>query len=131
MERRRSKRYPINLRVYFPEHKLWGSTKNISVDGCFVTVNKHITEGFLADILIELPIIGVILLKGYVHHTGARGDGLGMQFVQVRFAREESAYYSLYTDYVKLLPEHETIRTRYLDEVHKGILKLQTFPIQE
>ncbi len=128
MERRRSPRYPVNLRVYFPEHDLWGFTKNISLDGCFVKVNKKINEGFLADLLLELPIIGVISLKGYVQHTGAEGDGLGMQFVQVRFAQEQSAYYSLYADYIRLLPEHERIRGRYLENVQKGLIKLQTFP---
>ncbi len=128
MERRRSPRYRVNLRVYFPEHNLWGITKNISVDGCFISLHKKINEGFLADILLELPIIGVIALKGYVHHTGAGGEGLGMQFVQVRFAQEQSAYYSIYTEYVKLLPEHERIRSMYLEEVQKGLVKLQTFP---
>ena len=128
MERRRSPRYPVNLRAYFPEYKLWGTTKDVSVDGCFITLNKKINEGFLADILLELPIIGVIALKGYIHHTGSSGEGLGMQFVQVRFAQEQSAYYSIYTDYIKLLPEHESIRSRYLEEVQKGLIKLQTFP---
>ncbi len=128
MERRRSPRYPVNLRVYFPEYSLWGATKNVSVDGCFITIDKKINEGFLADILLELPIIGVIALKGYVHHTGTSGEGLGMQFVQVRFAQEQSEYYSIYTDYINLLPEHEKIRRRYLEDVQKGLIKLQTFP---
>ncbi len=131
MERRRSPRYPVNLRVYFPEQKLWGYTKDISLDGCFIVVNRTVSEGFLADILLELPIIGVIYLKGYVQHTGANGEGMGLQFVQVRFAQEQSAYYSLYVDYINLLPEHERIRARYLEDVQKGILKLQTFPSED
>ena len=128
MERRRSPRYPVKLRAYFPEYKLWGTTKDVSIDGCFITIEKKISEGFLADMLLELPIIGVIALKGYVHHTGSTEEGLGMQFVQVRFAHDQSAYYSIYADYIKLLPAHESIRSRYLEEVQKGLIKLQTFP---
>ena len=130
MERRRSPRYPVNLRVYFPGQKLWGYTRDISLDGCFIVVNKTVNEGFLADILLELPIIGVIFLKGYVQHTGSKGEGVGLQFVQVRFAQEQSAYYSLYVDYINLLPEHEKIRAKYLEAVQKGMLKLQSFPAE-
>ncbi len=128
MERRQSPRYPVKLRVYFPEYRLWGCTKNLSIDGCFVSIDKKINEGFVAEILLELPLIGAISLKGYVVHSGMKDDGLGMQFVQVRFAQEESSYYSIFTDYVKLLPEHERIRAEYLKKVHKGIIKLQVMP---
>jgi hypothetical protein len=73
-------------------------------------------------------VVGVVLLKGYVHHSGTNGEGIGMQFVQVRFAPEQSDYYSLYADFVKLLPQLERVRADYLDMVQKGIIKLQTFP---
>ena len=131
MERRKYPRYPVRLRVYFPEHNLWGYTTNVSLDGCFVKVERFISEGFLADLLLELPVIGVVYLKGYVHHTGANGEGLGMQFVQVRFASEESDYYSLYADFLKLMPRLEDIRSKYLALIQSEKLKLQTFPKEE
>ncbi len=127
MERRKAPRYPIRLRAYFPEHDLWGVTKNVSLDGCFVEVERFISEGFLADLQLELPIIGIVFLKGYVHHTG-QGDGVGMQFVQVRFSEEQSDYYPLYVKFIKLLPNLEKIKAEYLEMVQQGKLKLQTFP---
>ncbi len=128
MERRKSPRYSIYLRVYFPEHDLWGFTKNISLDGCFVQTVETISAGFLADLLLELPVVGVVALKGYIHHSGSQGDGVGMQFVQVRFAPEQSDYYAIYTDFLKIMPELEKVRIDYLDKVQKGLLKLQTMP---
>ncbi len=128
MERRRSQRYPIHLRVYFPEHNMWGYTKNVSLDGCFVRTSEPISEGFLADLLLELPVVGVIALKGYIHHSGREQDGVGMQFVQVRFAPGQSDYHAIYSDFLKTMPELEKIRSKYLDMVQKGLLKLQTIP---
>ena len=131
MERRKSPRYPVYLRVYFPEHDLWGYTRNISIDGCFVETKEPIAEGFLSDLLLELPVVGCVLLKGYIHHSGEKGDGVGMQFVQVRFAPDQSDYYSFYAEFLKLMPQLEKLRSDYLDMVQKGLLKLQTLPKQD
>ncbi len=128
MERRKSQRYPVYLKVYFPEHDQWGYTKNISLDGCFVQTSKPISQGFLADLLVELPVVGVVALKGYIHHSGRENDGVGMQFVQVRFAPEQSDYYAIYSEFLKTMPQLEKIRAGYLDMVQKGLLKLQTIP---
>ena len=128
MERRRSPRYPVHLRVYFPEYKLWGFTKNISLEGCFVQTDEPVSEGFLADLLLDVPVIGVLSLKGYIHHSGEQGEGMGMQFVQVRFAPDQSDYYAIYADFLKIISRLEKVRGDYLDLVQKGILKLQTFP---
>ncbi len=127
-ERRKSPRYPINLRAYFPELKIWGHTTNISLDGCYIEVNTPISEGFLTDLLIEIPVIGTVALKGYVQHTGNKKPGMGLQFVQVRFAYEESDYYTIYSRFVKLMPRLEEIRGIYLDLVQKGLLKLLNMP---
>lgn len=121
----------MNLRVYFPEHDLWGFTTNVSLEGCFVQADKPVSEGFLANLLVELPIIGVLSLKGYIHHSGEQGVGMGMQFVQVRFARDQSDYYAIYANFIKIMSRLEKVRGDYLDFVQKGILKLQTFPEKE
>ena len=131
MERRKAPRYPVFLRVYFPEHDLWGFTSNISLEGCFVQTDEPISEGFVADLLLEIPIIGVLSLKGYIHHSGEQGEGMGMQFVQVRFAPNQSDYYPIYADFLKTMSRLEKVRGDYLDLVQKGILKLQTFPEKE
>ncbi len=119
------------LRVYFPEHDLWGFTKNISLEGCFIQTDEPVSEGFLADLLLELPIIGVLSLKGYIHHSGEQGEGMGMQFVQVRFAPDQSDYYAIYADFLKIISRLEKVRGDYLELVQKGILKLQTLPEKE
>jgi len=131
MEKRKHPRYPVRLRAYFPEHDLWGYTTNISQNGCFVKVKEFIAEGFLADLLLELPVIGVIKLKGYVLHTGLSNEGLGMQFVQVRFSSEESDYYPFYEDFLYLMPRLEETRLKYLTLVQNRKLKLQVFPRKE
>ncbi len=130
-ERRKSPRYPINLRAYFPELKVWGHTTNISLDGCYIEVNTPISEGFLTDLLLEIPVIGVVAMKGYVQHTDDEKPGMGLQFVQVRFAYEESDYYTIYSKFVKLMPKFEEIRGIYLDLVQKGLLKLLNMPEQK
>lgn len=128
IERRKSPRYSVKMPVYFPEHDMWGITRDISLDGCFVEAPEAISEGFLEDILLELPVVGAVALKGYIHHSGKAKEGVGMQFVQVRFDPEQSDYYDLYSQFVRMMPELEKIRARYLELVTKGLLKLQIMP---
>ena len=119
-ERRKSKRYSILLRVYFPEFKLEGFASNISLDGCFVETVSAISEGFLTDLYMELPVVGVIAMKGYVQHTGQNNEGVGMEFVHVRFEEDQSEYFSIYSRFVKLLPQLEDIRGSYEQLVEQG-----------
>ncbi len=126
-ERRKSPRYPLSLRVFFPDHDLWGRTDNISLDGCFITVSSPIQEGAIIDFLLEIPVVGTIALKGYVQHTQKR-PGIGVQLVQVRFSEEQSEYFGLYSRFVKNLSLLEEIRGEYLDLVQRGVVKLQTLP---
>lgn len=127
-ERRKSPRYPISLRVFFPEHDLWGRTENVSLDGCFINISSPIPEGINVDFLLEIPVVGTITLKGYVQHTQER-HGIGLQFVQVRSSEGQSEYFRLYCRFVKNLSLLEDIRGEYLYLVRRGIVKLQTLPL--
>ena len=131
MERRKSPRYPICLKVYFPEHNCWGLTRDISLEGCYVQTDEPVSEGFLADLLIEIPIVGILSLKAYIHRSGKQTKGVGMQFVQVRFEQDQSEYYSIYADFLRIMPQLEKIHGHYHDLVRQGLLKLQTFPETE
>jgi len=127
-EKRKSPRYSVNLRVYFPKFNMLGHSTNISLDGCYVAVNSSMTVGFITDLLVELPVIGVIALKGYVQHLGKTKSGAGIQFVQVRFESDQSEYYSLYLRFLKGVSQFEEIRENYLELVKRGRLKLCDMP---
>lgn len=127
-ERRKSKRYRILLKVYFPEFKLHGYTNNISLDGCFVETVCAISEGFLTDLFIELPVIGAIAMKGYVQHKDMKEAGVGMEFVQVRFEPDRSEYFTIYSQFVKMLPKMEEIRGNYLQLIQNGRVKAVEIP---
>ena len=127
-EKRKGPRYPVNFRVYFPEFNISGYTSNISLDGCFVAVDPSMSTGFITDLLVELPVVGVIALKGYVQHLGHAKSGVGLQFVQVRFESDQSEYYSLYLQFLKGMSHLEEIRENYLELVKQDRLKLCTLP---
>ncbi len=130
-ERRKSPRYPAHLHAYFPEFHLWGYTSNISLDGCYVVISISISEGFITDLVLELPVVGAIPLKGYVQRRGQCLSGLGLQFIQLHLENDQSDYYSLYARFIKQISRLEEVREYYLDLVRQGRLKLVTMPGDE
>jgi hypothetical protein len=128
LEKRKGRRYPANFRIFFPELNIWGHTYNISLEGCFVTIDSSISVGFITDLLVDLPVVGVIALKGYVQHISKAKSGVGLQFVQVRFEPEQSDYFSLYSRFLKVMSQLEEIRESYLNFVKQDRLKLCTLP---
>lgn len=127
-ERRKSPRYSVHLPVYFPREKQWGYTSNLSLDGCYVIVKTSISEGLITDMLLELPVVGAVALKGYAQHKENEVPGIGLQFVQVRFAADQSEYYNLYSRFFRIMRELEDIRGDYLALVQEGRLKLCSLP---
>ncbi|MEA3386766.1 MAG: PilZ domain-containing protein [Thermodesulfobacteriota bacterium] len=127
-EKRKGPRYPVNLHVFFPKFNIWGHTTNISLDGCFVTIDPFKSVGFITDLLVELPVVGVIALKGYVQHLDEVKSGVGLQFVQVRFEPNQSEYYNLYLRFLKGMSYFEELRENYLELVKQDRLKLCTMP---
>lgn len=127
-ERRKGARYSANFRVYFPEFNISGHTFNISLDGCYVEVDSSMSAGFITDLLVELPVVGVIALKGYVQHLDQAKSGVGLQFVQVRFEPDQTEYYEMYSRFLKGVSQLEEIRENYLDLVRQDRLKLCALP---
>ena len=127
-ERRKGLRYSANFRVYLPEFNIWGYTSNISLDGCYVAVDSPMSVGFITDLLVELPVVGVVALKGYVQHLDQARSGVGLQFIQVRFESDQSEYYSLYSQFLRSMSQLEEIRESYLDLVKQDRLKLCALP---
>ena len=127
-ERRKGQRYSANFRVYFPEFNISGYTSNISLEGCYVAVDSSMSAGFITDLLVELPVVGVVALKGYVQHLGGTKTGIGIQFVQVRFESDQSEYYSLYLQFLKGMSQLKEIRENYLELVKQDRLKLCALP---
>ena len=129
-ERRRHPRYPIKLRVYFLEEGVTGTMENVSLDGCYIKADAEITEGVVKDMLVEIPIVGVIALKGYVQHTRKDEEkkGMGIQLVKVRFDSDQEIYYQFFTRFIECLKELDALHEKYLDLALQGKVKLWTFP---
>ncbi len=127
-ERRKNPRYPVHLHAYLPEFHLWGYTSDVSLDGCYVVVSVPISEGFITDLILELPVIGAICLKSYVQRKGQQVSGLGLQFVELEFENVQLKYYTLYVQFIKCVSRLEEVRKQYLDLVQQGRLRLVTMP---
>jgi len=114
LERRKSLRFTVYLRAYFPELDLKGRVTNISLDGCYVRVASNLEKEGRVDLVIDLPVVGPVLLKGYVHHKADDGlKGVGLQFIHVGFAPEESIYYGVFSRSVKILSQLQEVREYY------------------
>jgi len=127
-ERRKSPRYNIRLPVYFPDLDAWGQILNVSLDGCYINVAREMAVGMVTEFWVELPVVGVISLKGYVHHTRGKDPGIGLQFVGVRFAKDETEMYNIYSRFVKTLSRLEPLKEEYDELVRKGELRKIVFP---
>jgi hypothetical protein len=86
--------------------------------------------GFIADFLLELPVIGVIPFKGYVHHADMEMREMGLELVNVKFDNEQSDYYSIYQQFIKQLEGLEEIREHYESLVMRRIIKMHEFPVR-
>lgn len=114
LERRKSLRLAVYLRAYFPDLELKGRVTNISLDGCYVRVASNLEKEGRVDLTIDLPVVGPILLKGYVHHKADDAlKGVGLQFIHVGFAPEESIYYGVFSRAVKILSQLQEVRNYY------------------
>jgi len=128
MEKRKAPRYPIKLRVYFVEEGVIGVTENVSIYGCYVKAEVSASEGIVTDILIEIPVLGVLPLKGYIQHAKEGQKGIGMQYISVRFAEDQEIYYNLYRKFIGLLKELDVLRRQYLDLAAQDKVKMLAFP---
>jgi len=93
-----------------------------------VVIHNTYSTGFITEMILDLPVIGPVLLKGYIHHKGKEPEGLGMQFVQVRFSQDESEYFRYYAKFIKSLGELQTIREDYIRQAQEGKIKLLVLP---
>jgi len=113
-ERRKGPRYPVRFRAYFPEFELQGLATNISLEGCYVQVTSNMEKEGRVDLIIELPVVGPILLNGYVHYQNDYpSPGVGLQFIHVGFSAEESIYYGVFSRFIKVLSQLQDVRDYY------------------
>ncbi len=114
VERRKSLRLAVYLEAYFPELDLKGRVSNLSLDGCFVRVGAKLEKKGRVDLIIDLPVVGPVLLKGYVHHKAEDTiNGVGLQFIHVGFAPEESICYKVFSRSVKIMSQLQDVRKEY------------------
>ena len=129
-ERRKTQRYSMRLRVYIIDDGVEGITENISRDGCYIKADVSVTPGIVKDILLELPIIGVISLKGYIQHIRDSDGGMGIQLVKPRFSKEHDIYYNLFSEFIKCLERMAQLHDQYLNAALHKRVRLLTFPSQ-
>ncbi|RTZ97511.1 MAG: hypothetical protein DSY90_07190 [Deltaproteobacteria bacterium] len=114
IERRKSLRLAVYLRAYFPDLDIKGRVSNISLDGCYVRVAAELEKEGKVNLVIDLPVVGPVSLKGYVHHkSGNEMNGVGIQFIHVGFTPDESIYYGVFSRSVKILSQLQEVRDYY------------------
>ena len=128
-ERRKSPRYPVRFRAYFPELDLHGKATNISLDGCYIQVTSNMENEGRVELTIELPVVGPVLLNGYVHHQDDHpSPGVGLQFIHVGFSAEESIYYGVFSRFIKVLSQLQEVRDYYQKLAEQEGIKLSSIP---
>lgn len=128
-ERRKGPRYPVLFRAYFPEFDLKGQATNISLDGCYVQVTSNMEKEGRVELIIELPVVGPVLLNGYIHHqTGYPSPSIGLQFIHVGFSAEESIYYGVFSRFIKVLSQLQEVRNYYRKLADQEGIELPSIP---
>jgi len=128
-ERRKSPRYPVLFRAYFPELDLKGQATNISLDGCYVQVPSNMEKEGRVELIIELPVVGAVLLNGYIHHqTDYPSPSVGLQFIHVGFSAEESIYYGVFSRFIKVLSQLQEVQEYYHKLVDQEGIELPSMP---
>ncbi len=87
-QRREQPRLKFSAVVRDRENKRQGTTKNLSVDGCFIKRDEGFTEllpiGTRIDLLIILPNSErSIAVSGVVKHHGLHEEGMGISFEKI------------------------------------------------
>ena len=87
-KRRKQPRLKFGAVVKEKKSHRQGTTKNISVDGCFINRGEDFTEllpvGSSIDLLISLPNTDrSIAVSGIIKHHGTHEEGMGIAFVSI------------------------------------------------
>ncbi len=128
-ERRKSPRFSVRFRVYFPEYKVEGRVTNISMDGCHIQVTSNLNKEGRVELIVELPVVGPIWLTGYIHYNNSLpSEGIGLQFIHVGFSPEETIYYSVFSRFIKVISQLEDLRTYYRDSIAKEGIEQTVLP---
>ncbi len=130
LERRKSPRYRVYFRVYYPANNSWGHCTDISLEGCRLWVPFLVAPGHLVEFLLELPVIGVIQLTGYVQHMQDSNE-VGVQLVQVRFSREDTIYYQIYAKFLKVVAQLKEVKENYEALVEQGEIPRYILPNEQ
>jgi hypothetical protein len=87
-KRREQPRLKFGVVVKDKRSKKQGTTRNISVDGCFIKKGGGFTEllpiGTPVDLVLTLPNTDRnITVSGVVRHHGTQEDGMGISFEEI------------------------------------------------
>ncbi len=127
-DKRSHPRYPVRLKCYFPDLKMWGEVRNVSVEGCFICAERPLAIGMVTDLLVELPVVGVIHLIAYIqHHTEHTSGAVGLQLMGARFDKESSGMYLIYRRFVEALESLVPLKASY-EEIVTDELKAAIDP---
>ncbi len=128
IEKRSHPRYPVRLKCYFPDLDMWGEVRNVSVEGCFICAERPLAVGMVTDLLVELPVVGVVHLIAYIqHHTKRAVGAAGLQLMGARFDKESSGMYMIYRRFVESLEALVPLKVPY-EELITGETKAKIAP---
>jgi len=129
-KRREQPRLKFGVVVKDKRSKKQGTTRNISVDGCFIKKGGEFTEllpiGTPVDLVLTLPNTDRnITVSGVVRHHGTQEDGMGISFEEID-DRSVGAIQEFITTFLDDLSVDELpeIKEEYWEEVDR--LKVKT-----
>ncbi len=127
-ERRRSPRFPVHFRVYYPDKSSTGHCSDISFEGCRLWVPFTVATGHIIEFVLELPVIGSIQLTGYVQHADSANSGVGVQLIQIRFSQDDSVSYHIYIKFLRIISQLKEVRNLYEEMVETGQIQMSDIP---
>lgn len=84
LEKRKHQRIELGIRFASKDNRIRGSTRDISVGGCFIAKSENfclLPIGSRISFFLEIPgDYAYLEIDGAVRHHGKEGDGMGVCF---------------------------------------------------
>ncbi len=113
MERRKYPRYCCFLPAFIEEKRVKVWLYDLSLTGCFIEYleDDMIPVGKTVNLVLFLPCIGMVSVKGIVQHHGTKERrGMGIEFI-----RFSDRMHLVYAKFVKILPILQEARNLLLE----------------
>ncbi len=113
IERRKYPRYCCSIPAFIEEKRVKVWLYDLSLTGCFIEYleGAMIQRGKTVNLVLFLPCIGRVYVKGIVQHHGTKErEGMGIEFI-----RFPDRMHIVYAKFVKILPILQEARSLLLE----------------